>query len=322
MEGAKMNRSALQSRSAATPCSTFRGASGRRVFLAAALLGVNAPFAALAQAVLPPLVQPPSTEHHVGKVILLELITPDLGSSRSFYSQLFGWSFRDVPLRSVTYAEASLDSVPVAGFLQKERPAGGRPPAWLAFFAVPDVDAAVRSATERGATLLFGPRTFADRGREAVLSDAQGAVFGLLSSSSGDPPDYLATPGEWIWSSLITTDPDSAAAFYQAVFGYEVHQLAASEGAQHLLFASRNYARASVNSLPRTSSDARPHWINYVRVVDAEQSAAKAQALGGRLLVPPRPDRQGGKLAVVADTIGAAFGLLEWPEAFNKQVQP
>ena len=35
-------------------------------------------------------------------------------------------------------------------------------------------------------------------------------------------------------------------------------------------------------------------------------------ALGGRVLVAPRVDRQGGKIAVVADPQGAPFGLLEW----------
>jgi hypothetical protein len=43
-------------------------------------------------------------------------------------------------------------------------------------------------------------------------------------------------------------------------------------------------------------------------------------ALGGRVLVEPCLDRQGGKLAVVADPQGAPFGLLEWVEGENKEV--
>jgi len=88
--------------------------------------------------------------------------------------------------------------------------------------------------------------------------------------------------------------------------------LPASGGAQHLLLAAEGYARASVNSLPLNRPDARPYWLDYVRVDDAAAAAARVAALGGRVLVAPRVDRQGGKIAVVADPQGAPFGLLEW----------
>jgi uncharacterized protein len=293
----------------------------RRAVLAA-LLAVAGAAPVMAQSlVLPPIVEPPSQEHHIGKVIFLELVTPDLAASKQFYSGLFGWTFRDLAAGSIQYAEASLDGRPVAGLFHKALPAGEqRAPAWLGFFAVADVDATAKIAQEHGAKLLFGPRSFPDRGRQAVFADPQGAVFAVLASSSGDPPDFLAAPGEWIWSSLITRDPDTAAAFYQTLFGYDVFELPASAGAQHLLFASQNYARASANSLPASRPDTYPYWLNYVRVEDADKMAAKVVALGGRVLVAPRPDRQGGKLAVVADPQGAAFGLLEWQETESKKV--
>jgi predicted enzyme related to lactoylglutathione lyase len=145
-------------------------------------------------------------------------------------------------------------------------------------------------------------------------------VFTVLASSSGDPPDVLAAPGEWIWSSLITRDPDTDAAFYQMLFDYEVFELPAKEGNQHLLLASDNHARASVNTLPAKRPNAHPRWLNYVRVEDAVKMTAKVVALGGRVLVEPRIDRHGGKVAVVADPSGAPFGLLEWPDTESKEV--
>jgi predicted enzyme related to lactoylglutathione lyase len=47
---------------------------------------------------------------------------------------------------------------------------------------------------------------------------------------------------------------------------------------------------------------------------------AKLVALGGRVLVAPRVDRHGGRVAVVADPLGARFGLFEWPDAESKKV--
>jgi predicted enzyme related to lactoylglutathione lyase len=290
--------------------------------LFAALLGVASATPVMAAPLqLPALVQPASQEHHVGKVVLVELVTPDLVAAKRFYGGLLGWTFRDIEGGRADYAEASLGGHQVAGLIHRDIPAGEhRQPAWLSFIAVRDADAAAKIAQQSGAKLLFGPRDMPDRGREAVLADPQGAVFAILASSSGDPPDTLAAPGEWIWSSLITTDPDADAGFYQTLFGYEVFDLDAGEDSQHLMFASDDYARASANPLPVRKPDLRPHWLNFIHVEDTVKMTAKVIALGGRVLVEPRLDRQGGKVAVVADPTGAVFGLLEWPDDDSKEV--
>jgi uncharacterized protein len=270
---------------------------------------------------VPALVEPASQEHHVGKVIFVELVTPDLAAAKTFYAGLFGWIFRDIQVGRTEYSEASLDGHPVAGLIHKHvQPGGQRQPAWLTFIAVRDVDATKKIALQNGAKVLFEPRDIPNRGRQAVFADPQGAIFAVLASSSGDPPDALAAPGEWIWTSLITTDPDADAAFYQTLFDYEVFDLSGDEGSQHLLLASDNYARASANSLPASKPNLRPHWLNFVHVEDTVKMTAKVVALGGRVLVEPRPDRHGGKVAVVADPMGAPFGLLEWPDDENKEV--
>ena len=293
----------------------------RRLLLAALLVCAGAAPAVAAPPELPAVVEPASGEHHVGKVIFVQLVTPDLAAAKRFYGGLFGWTFRDVGGDGIDYAEAMLDGRAVAGLVQRDVPPGEhRQPAWLSFIAVRDADAAKDLAVQRGAKLLFGPRSIPDRGREAVLADPQGAVFALLASSSGDPPDLLAEPGEWIWSSLITSDPDTDAAFYQTLFDYEVFELSADAGAEHLLLATDNYARASVNPLPASRPNEHPHWLNFVRVADAVAASAKVQELGGRVLVTPRVDRHGGKIAVVADPQGAPFGLLEWTDTESKEV--
>jgi predicted enzyme related to lactoylglutathione lyase len=170
--------------------------------------------------------------------------------------------------------------------------------------------------------VLSEPRAYARRGRQAVFADPQGAVFGVLVSSSGDPPDVLATPGEWIWSSLIAKDPGSDAAFYQTLFGYDVFDSENDDGGEHLILSTDEYARASVNALPEDTSHRHSHWLNFVRVTDTVQMTAKVGELGGRVLVEPRVDRHGGRVAVVADPAGAPFGLLEWPDTQSKEVTP
>jgi len=305
----------------------------RQALLAASLSAAFAAPVAAEQIQLPAIVAPANQEHHTGKMIFTELVTPDLAAAKQFYGGLFGWTFRDSNVGAMPYAEALLAGHPVAGLLQKPIPAGEQhQSAWLSFFSVPDVDAAAQTAVRSGAKILFDPHSFPDRGREAVLADPQGAVFAVLASSSGDPPDVLAPDGAWIWSSLITTDPDSDAAFYKTLLGYDIFQLPplgatrasthapAQTDGEHLLLASENYARASVNSPPPNLARFHPHWINFARVEDADAMAAKAVALGGRVLVAPRVDRHGGKIALIADPQGTPFGLLEWVDDANKEM--
>jgi len=256
----------------------------------------------------------------VGKVVFLELVTPDLMAAQRFYGGLLGWTFSEMSSGTVKYVEARADGQPVAALMQKELAAGAkRQPAWLNFIAVSDVDAAKAAALHRGAKLLLDSHTIPHRGRAAIFADPQGAVFAILASSSIDPADVLAAPGEWIWSSLLTRDPDAAAAFYQDVFGYEVFDLGKEGDIDHLMLSSGNFARASVNTLPSSWSKAHAHWLSYVRVENVAAAAQRAVTLGGQVLVAPHMDRHGGMLAVVSDPQGAPFGLLEWSEANSKE---
>jgi uncharacterized protein len=269
---------------------------------------------------LPPPVEPASSEHHVGKVIWVDLVTPDLAAAKQFYSGLFGWTFRDTYAGKTEYAVALLDGQPVGGLVRRAMsPGEHRRPAWLTFIAVRDVEVVKRTALEHGAKVVVEPRSYPQRGRQAILADPEGAVFAVLASDSGDPPDALAVPGDWIWSSLLAQDADKDTAFYQAVFGYDVFNLPSDDGLDHLVLSTDDYARAGVNAIPSDSPRRHPHWLNFVRVANAGDAVAKVVALGGRVLVEPHPDRHGGNVAVVADPAGAAFGLMEWPDTDSKE---
>lgn len=256
---------------------------------------------------LPP-INASAGEHLMGKVIWHELVTPNLEAAKRFYSGLFGWSFRDV---GSDYSLAYSEGEAVGGIFQRPLPPGGhRQPLWLSFIAVSDVDSAAHAAEQNGAKVLAGPKSHPNRGEQAVLSDPEGATFGVLASSSGDPPDYLANPGAWIWSAVLVRDPDQEASFYQKVFDYEVFDISEGEPLQVVL-SSQDYARATIRPLVH-GGRGRPRWLGFVRVDDAVSAASKAKSLGARVLVEPRTDRHGGRIAVIADPAGAPLGLMEW----------
>ena len=306
------------------PVTQFQGSAAQR--MTGWTIGLLAAIATLAPGVagafeLPPLVQSAKAEHHPGKIIWADLVTSDSATAKHFYGTLFGWTFSDIHDGAIEYSLALHDGQPVAGIVQRPVKQGeDRHPAWLTFISVRDVNKTRQAILAHGGKMLSPPHTYPRRGRQAVFADPQGAVFATLQSSTGDPEDALADPGEWIWSSLLSHDPDSEAAFYQTVFGYEVFDLPREDGLQHHLLATQNYARASSNVLPAEAANVHPHWLNFVRVTNVGETAAKAQSLGGRILVLPHPDRHGGQVAVLADPAGAAFGLLEWIASDSKQL--
>ena len=271
---------------------------------------------------LPALNAPPSTEHHEGKIVWADLVTPDLAVAEKFYGGLFGWTFQSVHAGDSAYAVAMLEGRPIGGLLQKPMPSNQRrQSAWLTFIAVNDADAVKRMALAHRAKVLEDCRNYPLRGRQCVMSDPEGAVFAILASSSGDSPDYLAAPGEWIWSSLHAKDAGTEAGFYQQLFGYEVYETDGDDGLVHVILSSGDYARASANGFAGSPARRRSHWLNFIRVTSAADMAAKVTAMGGRVLVEPRVDRHGGMLAVVADPAGAPFGLMEWSDSDSK-VEP
>jgi len=283
--------------------STF--ASRWRVALAAACAAVAAGALSGAAIAAP-------QQDRAGKVVWLDLATEDPAASRAFYGAVFGWTV--APARSGAAGASVLrDSAgAVGGLILQARPAGAKVGArWLSYLAVPDAQAAARRVQQDGGRVLVAPETDAGRTR-AVLRDPEGAVFGVLASAQGDPPDAPVTAGRVFWLDLFSRDPARAARFYAGVAGYAVTEHEAVGGARRLLLASGGYARAGVLAL--RAPDAQPGWLPYFLVDDVPATLSRALAAGGRVVLAPRAELLGGKVAVLADPLGGVFGIVDWDE--------
>ncbi len=281
------------------------------VLLVLGLTGLLAPLLpASAESVkLPPLTVDSGSPRLPGKVVWADLVTDDARQVVEFYSELFKWEFRNYS----GYLIAFRDDRPLAGVFQRERPAGSdAKPRWFGYISVKDVQRAARAVTGTGGRVLAAPARQPNRGEQAVCADPEGALFGLLKSSSGDPEDFEADPGEWIWIQLLSRDGRRAADFYRAVAGYEVVENTAAGRPNEFVLTADGFARATVRTIPADKPDVQPNWLPFVRVANVRDSLAAAGRLGGRVVVEPRADLFDGKVAVVADPTGAAVGILEW----------
>jgi predicted enzyme related to lactoylglutathione lyase len=260
--------------------------------------------------VLPPLTDISRNPRLPGKFVWADLVTDDVAAARTFYAGLFGWTFRGVG----GYLIAANDERPLCGMFQKARPAD-RPearPRWFGYISVGSVSRAQEAVTKAGGRVMAPPGKFPKRGEQAVFADPEGAMFGVIKSSSGDPEDFLPEPGDWIWMQLLSRDARKAADFYQTVAGYKVVENTDPNRHSDFILTSGGYARATVRSIPPGHEKLPPSWLPFVRVKNIGESVERAKALGGKALLEPKPELLEGKVAVVADPTGAAIGLLEW----------
>jgi predicted enzyme related to lactoylglutathione lyase len=99
-----------------------------------------------------------------------------------FYASVFGWGTHTSPMGEgmPPYNEFQRDGVSIAGAWEMSPMVPAEVPSyWQVYFAVDDVEAAYASALELGAREILGPQEFPG-GRFAIVTDPQGASFGLM----------------------------------------------------------------------------------------------------------------------------------------------
>jgi len=115
-----------------------------------------------------------------GALVWNELASPDLDASSAFYSGLFGWTIAPFDGSPEPYLSIKNGDANNGGIRPITPP--GTPPHWLVYFGVDDIDAALATATELGATTLAGPIDI-QIAKIAVVRDPQGAVFALYAGA-------------------------------------------------------------------------------------------------------------------------------------------
>ncbi len=109
-----------------------------------------------------------------------ELSARGIDRSIPFYAAVFGWSAgaREMP-EGPPYIDFRLGEESVAGGMEMNPMAPAEVPSyWMVYFGVDDLEASYRTALEAGAREMLAPMDFPG-GRFAIVSDPQGAVFGL-----------------------------------------------------------------------------------------------------------------------------------------------
>lgn len=118
--------------------------------------------------------------------------------------------------------------------------------------------------------------------------------------------------GRFVWYELMTTDIETAKAFYTNVVGWSARKIS-MPGSAYSLFTVGDAPVTGVMNLPEqaTRMGVTPHWIGYVAVDDVDVAVERIRQLGGAVHVPPTDIPNISRFSVVADPQMATLALIK-----------
>jgi len=123
-------------------------------------------------------------------------------------------------------------------------------------------------------------------------------------------------PGTFCWPELATTNQEGAKKFYSSLFGWTSQDTPIGEGETYTIFQLKGQPAAAVFTMMKDmqKQGVPPHWAAYISVNDADETAKKAETLGGKVIMQPFDVMQHGRMAVIQDPTGAVFSLWQAKE--------
>jgi hypothetical protein len=113
--------------------------------------------------------------------------------------------------------------------------------------------------------------------------------------------------GHFGWNELVTTRVPAAKKFYTGLLGWKTKPF--GHGMEYTLFLKGKDMVGGLMKCPRPGLPAQ--WIPYVIVDDVDGTAKKAARLKGQVVMPPFEVPDVGRIAVLLDPQGAAFGIFK-----------
>jgi predicted enzyme related to lactoylglutathione lyase len=243
-----------------------------------------------------------------GRFIWHELMCTDASAAAAFYSRILPWKAQPFSPGSPYWIFRNQEGKSVAGAmrLSDEARSAGTQAHWRGYIGTADVDAIAGQAVGLGARIQQPVQDVPGVGRVALLTDPEGATFGLFcpleSSSSGPGPAGFA------WNELAARNRVTALAFYQRLFGWQLRTpLDMGGGFQYQTFGlDQDFGGAYTIPADRAMP---PSWCPYAASASADETASKVGAAGGQIVHGPVDVPGGGRIVQFFDAQHAMFAV-------------
>ncbi len=254
-----------------------------------------------------------------GQPSWIDLGVPDLEISKHFYSSVFGWTYVDSGEEFGHYHQIfGPDGRIVGGLMQNFDPADNANVFWEVYFATPGRRGEPGKAP-MGGTVVVPTMQVGEMGTMGIATAPSSAQFGLWQAGTVTGLDITNTPGTPIWFDTPTPDVSGDAAFYQALFGWDVRY--AGDDPQSGFATVGPYESAQIGLFDGTEmfgADLASQWRVFFKVANMDATVAAINANGGHITdgpeeLPEESSETGRpqQCATVVDPDGAVFLIMD-----------
>ncbi|MFG1707739.1 VOC family protein [Nonomuraea sp. M3C6] len=249
-----------------------------------------------------------TTDYLPGTLCWIDVNSPDVQASNSFYTGLFGWESISLGPEHMDYRFCQVGGKTVAAIGQATEDNPAR--AWMVYFQTPDADAIAKTIEQAGGTVLAAPLDIQGQGRMAVFADPAGAWFAAWQPGATKGLGLVTDPGSLGWAELYAPDPAAARAFYEAVFGWRIEDMPMGDLSYPVISPAEGGETSSMAGIVQLEPGDSAHWLPYFEVPDCDATVGLAQRLGGTVRAPATTIEGVGRMAFLADPVEARFAVI------------
>lgn len=233
------------------------------------------------------------------------VISTDTAKTTPFYGEVLGWKSETVPMgdSEATFFKAA-DGKNCAH--TSAPPMEGVPSHWNNYLRVKNVDESANAVVAAGGKVVV-PGTDIPPGRFSVVQSPSGATFSLFHEAGEDATDGGDGEGSIHWVELHSTDLDSDLAWLREAFGLRTDTMDMPSGPYHLLFDGDTRVGGAMK---QEHEGAPSMWLTWVKLAEVDAGVARAEQNGGKVLVPTFDVPGVGRMSILADPTGGAFGVI------------
>ncbi|MDO6641986.1 MULTISPECIES: VOC family protein [unclassified Shewanella] len=255
-----------------------------------------------------------------GQPCWVELASHDWYAAKAFYQSLFQWQADDMPMPEGHYTMLQLAGDDIAAMYQMPKEMESLPTHWQLYFAVDDVEATIKAIRLAGGQIIAGPHSVGDSGIIAVCQDPDGARFSIWQAINHIGIKRSFEPNTLCWVEYMCRDLATSTDFYTQALGFETNSLDMSSMgiADYVQWLVDKQAIGGMMQMTSEWGDTPPHWMLYFSVQDCDAMAQDAEALGGRICVPPTDIPDVGRFAVIDDPQGGTFSIIALTEVASE----
>lgn len=248
-----------------------------------------------------------------GEFCWVNILSPKHKEARTFFSELFGWTYMDLPDMGGGIIKA--DGHDVGGLWDIDTPytPPGTKPVIGVTVKIDNADEMAEKVRSLGGTAQ-PPMDIMTNGRMVACKDPIGAQFDLWQGidQPGTDADTLQH-GVPSWMELLTTDTKAADKFYKSLFGWT----SSEQDMGHMKYTTfkldGEYAAGMMHYVPEMG-DMPKGWSVYVTVNNVDESVEQASGLGAKVFMPAMDIPTVGRMAGLLSPQGVSFYVIKYAQ--------